>query len=216
MTQVVSLADVRAHLRMSPGYTDDDYMLQNIFIPAAQDALEGITGYTVPAQFDEYYDGGHYSIWLRNTPLLSVELVEEGWGFTNYELSYQQVNSQSAVDMYAYSIDDYESGEITRRTAGNVNTEFIPGDGNIHVVYTAGRQNTPGTVYLAALELVSYWYRNAEQRGDTGSGSNAANMQFSMSNTDFTRSQGVEAMYGGIPYGIIFLIRRHMRTPVIG
>jgi len=37
---IVTLADVRSHLRMPATYTADDNMLQNIFIPAAQEALE--------------------------------------------------------------------------------------------------------------------------------------------------------------------------------
>src|SRR6202044_3601166 len=104
---LLALSDVRAHLRMPTAYHSDDDMLLNIFMPAAQDALEAETGYTVPTEFDEYYDGGDFSIWLRHNPIISVERVEEGWGWTNFELNYVQVNSAISINgdpIYAYSI----------------------------------------------------------------------------------------------------------------
>ena len=114
--------------------------------------------------YDEYYDGGDYSIWLRHTPLIDVQLVEEGWGFTNYDLEEIQVNSASMPTMFAFSIDEPNQGIISRRSGGNVSIPFLHGDSNIHVIYTAGREDVPEDISLACLPLVAIWYRGLSSR----------------------------------------------------
>ncbi len=158
------LQDYRDWLRMPDAYTSDDAILSNWLIPAAQDAISAECGDVVPKTHDEYYDGGDYSIWLRNLPVLSVQLVEEGWGFTNYDLTEVQVNSPSMPTMFAFSIDLPKSGKISRRSGGNVNIPFIRGEENVHVIYTTGRDKCPGSIATVMLQLVAWWYQNFEQR----------------------------------------------------
>ena len=214
---IVDLQSVRQHLRMPDNYTADDDMLQTWFIPAAQEALEAETDYTVPTQFDEYYDGGDFSIWLRAKPVLSVELVEEGWGWINFDLAQIQVNTvnQSNADpIYAYSIDQPESGMITRRYGASVPAPFMAGEGNIHVVYTAGREDVPAVIGLAAMELIAHWYQNAMQRAgaqSTAAGYDAVNQDFPHSGNDITTT-----INQGVPYRILEMIKKHRRDPVIG
>ena len=116
--------------------------------------------------------------------------------------------------IYAYSLDDPESGEITRRYGGNVPAPFMAGEGNIHVTYTAGRESTPASIYLAALELISHWYQNTMQRA--GAGGNAAG--YDAVNVDFPHS-GADIMTTinqGVPYRILEMIKKYRRTPIIG
>jgi hypothetical protein len=218
VAELISLRDVRAHLRMPATFTADDQMLQQIYIPAAQETLEVETGISVPTEFDEYYDGGDFSIWLRHIPVLTVNRVEEGWGWTNFELSYVQVNSTINAQgnpIYAYSIDDPEQGEITRRYGASVPAPFMVGEANIHVTYVAGRQNTPATLYLAGLELVSHWYQNTQQRvgaGGNAAGYDAVNMEAPRSGPD----AAIMTINQGVPNRILELIKKYRRTPIIG
>lgn len=210
ITQVVSLAEVRTHLRYPVSNTADDDTIQNIFIPAATDVIRMECGDIVPTIYDETYDGGNFEIWLRHRPVLEINNIEEGWGFTTYTLDYVQVNSLNATSMFAYSIDDAETGQITRRSAGNVNIRFMHGNQNIRVTYAAGRESVPAAVKLAALELIAHWWQNSQQRG--------SGQAFAYDNTaeDFTRSTGISGYNAGVPYRILELLKPYRRMPFIG
>lgn len=209
ITQVCSLAEVRTHLRYPVANTDDDATFQNIYIPAATDVVRQECGQIVPTEFDESYDGGCYELWLRNTPVIEVQLVQEGWGYTNYTLDFVQVNSTN-TSSFAYSLDDPASGQLTRRSAGNVNIAFVGGSSNIRVVYVAGRQAVPAAVKLAALELIAHWWQNSQQRG-TG-----ISTAFDATAEDFTRTQGVAGINAGVPYRILELLKPYRRMPFMG
>jgi hypothetical protein len=216
-TSIVTLQQVRDHLRISTAYTSDDAMLTDIFIPAADDVIQRECSEMISTMRDEYYDGGDESIWLRHIPIRSVEMVEEGWGFTNYVLAYVQVNSildnaEQVNPMFAYSVDDYENGMITRRMGGNVVVPFVPGESNIHVVYTSGVDVVPGAVILAELELINHWYQNAMQRY-SGSGNT-----YDAIAADYARSGAdpQEMNSFGVPERIIELLKPNRRTPIIG
>jgi hypothetical protein len=216
-SSIVSLSDVRAHLRIPSGNTDDDDMLTDIFIPAADRVVQRECNEQIATEWDEFYDGGDLSIWLRHIPILSVELVEEGWGWTNYTLNYVQVNdiiqNEESIDpIFAYSIDIPEEGCITRRYGGNVPAPFVQGEGNIHVVYTSGVETVPGNVVLAELELIAHWYQGAMQRH-----SGTANVYDAVAE-DYARSGAnpQELTSFGVPERIIELLKPDRRTPIIG
>lgn len=214
---IVTLDDVRAHLRISDSFTTDDAMLTNIFIPAANDVVQRECADILTTQWSEFYSGGDFSIWLRHIPILSVELVEEGWGWTNYDLAYVQVNdiiqNEDDIDpIFAYSIDNPEEGMITRRYGGNVPAPFVPGENNVHVVYTSGVEKVPGSIVLATLELIAHWYQGALQRH-----SGAANVYDAVAD-DYARSGNSpqEMVSFGVPYRILELLKPNRRTPIIG
>lgn len=214
MATIISLSDLRSYLRMPTTFTMDDAILTNILIPAVGDVIDRETGINVPKQYDEYYDGGDANIYLRNIPLLSVQLVEEGWGWINYTLDQVEVNSQPAGSMFAYSIDSQESAQISRRSAGNVLVPFVNGSSNIHVTYTAGRQNIPETIYLAALDLCAHWYQNSLQRSmgtGTAAGYDYVNQDFPRSGSDIYTS-----INQGVPYRILEMLKPYRREPFIG
>lgn len=213
MTDIVSLSDVKTHLRYPVTDTDDDTALAG-FISAADEVIKREVGHVIPEQYDENYDGGDVSIYLQNVPVLSVESVQEGWGWINYELDQVQVNTIPALSMFAYSVDIPLTGKISRRSAGNVSIPFIPGEGNIHVVYTVGRGEIPGNVRLAALELIAHWWQNSQQREGTGSA--PGEYGYDATNVDFTRTTGMSAVNQGVPYRILELLKPHRRQPIIG
>jgi hypothetical protein len=212
LTDIVTLADVRAHLRYPASDTLDDVAIQG-FISAADEVIIREVGHVIPKMYSETYDGGDTTICLANVPIISVQEVQEGWGFTNYELAQVQVNTIPAPNMFSYSIDVPATGEITRRSAGNVAIPFMPGDSNIAVTYTAGRKTIPANIRLAALELIAHWWQNSQQR--TAGGSQNEYSYDSM-NVDFTRTTGMSAINQGVPYRILELLKPHRRQPIIG
>jgi len=208
---IITLADLRAHLRYTPTDTTDDVALMG-FIGAADDVVTSECGDVLPTFYDEYYDGGHLIIYLKHRPLLEINNVEEGWGWQNHELDYQQVNTVPAGALYAYSVDSRIMASISRRSAGNVNIPFVSGVKNIRVQYTAGRNTVPAAVRLFALELVAYWWRNSQARAMTSA---TTTTQFAAVNQDFTRAQGVSSFNLGVPAGLLELIKPFRRLPVM-
>jgi hypothetical protein len=190
---IVSLQDCLTHLRYPASDTQDDAALQG-FITAATDVLQHECGQVVPQQFDEYYDGGNFAINTRNTPILSVINCEEGWGWTNYSLTYIQVNAIAATNIFAYSIDNAEVGLISRRSGGNVNIPFMPGTANIRVTYVAGRDTVPGAIRLAALELIAHWWQGSQMRA-----TQYQSPGYDAIDVDFSRTLGGVEFNSGIP-----------------
>ena len=209
---VVTLQDVKAHLRYNPTDTTDDLALTG-FIYAVNDVIEAECGVVVPTSYEELYDGGGHYIFLRHRPILTVENVEEGWGWINYELDYQQVNTQPAGNMFAYSVDSPESGGISRRSAGNVMIPFVQGTKNIKVNYTAGLPYVPWSVRLAALEIIAHWWQNSQMRAMANSSSYSS---FDSMNEDFTRATGITSINTGLPYRVLELLKKTRKLPIIG
>lgn len=215
MVNVVTLDEVRRHLRFPPADTVDDASLQ-VHIDAADEVMRKETGANIPTEHDEYYDGGNTAIYLINKPILSVELVEEGWGFANFTLDYVQVNSPpSSMSMYSYSIDDMETGIISRRTAGSINIPFMRGVSNIRINYTSGRNPIPAVIRLAELELIAHWWQNSQQRAAAASGQ----YTYDSVNQDFPRSglgAGLISINQGVPWRILEMIKPYRSEPIIG
>lgn len=211
-TDIVTLQDVKAHLRINMADVTNDMALMG-FIAAVDDVISTECDDILPHHYDEYYDGGSYWIYLRHRPLLSVQNVEEGWGWFNYELDYQQVNTVPAGSMFAYSIDAPGISGITRRSAGNVMIPFVPGTKNIHIQYTAGRADIPPSVRLAALEIIAHWWQNSQLRSMASSQSYTSYDQL---NEDWTRATGITSINSGLPFRVLELLKRHRRVPIIG
>lgn len=215
---IVSLADVRAHLRFpNPAMpSDSDTALQG-FIDAADEVIKFECGDILPQMYSEHYDGANYRIVLRHAPILEVMNVEEGWGWINYELDFAEVNSPAAAtSMFAYSIDSYESAVISRRSAGNVQIPFRAGTDNIFIQYKAGEHDVPGNVRLAELELIAHWWQNSQQRGISLSGGSLA--YDAVQGAIFSRDTetGLQSINLGVPYRILELIKSHRKNVIIG
>lgn len=216
MANIVTLQQVKSWLRY-PNPTQpsaDDAGLQ-ILINAADEVIEYECDDILPHRHDEYYDGGDEEIFLRHRPLLSVENVEEGWGYLNYELDYQESNSPGPFSMFAFSVDGHEFGKITRRTAGNVVIPFRAGTDNIRVQYTTGELTIPGTVLMAELELCAHWWANSQFRAQALAGTNVG--FDAVSGQAYTRDteSGTQNLNIGVPFRILEQLKAHRRTPII-
>lgn len=211
---IVTLQDVLTHLRY-PSTNDDDNLQLEGFIAAADEVIRAECGDVVPKQYQEYYNGGDVAIYLRHTPVISVNTVIEGWGFTNFELTYTVPNQVPQTSLFAYAIDNANTGKITRRSAANVLIPFVGqpymqnSEGNIYVDYVAGQLPVPANVRLAALELIAHWWQNSQQRQYSAGGVSSS------FDTDVVDSASTE-YYAGVPYRILELLRPSRRLPVIG
>lgn len=215
MSNIVTLDEVRRHLRYPAADTQDDAALSSVFIPAADEVMRKECGDNVPTQYLENYNGGDNAIYLDHKPVLSVENVREGWGFANYDLDFIQVDTlPSNISMFAYSLDSPLTGTITRRTAGNINIPFMRGVNNIQVIYTAGRDPVPPVIKLASLELIAHWWQNSQQRAST----QATGSGFDVVNQDFPRSGAMlyTPINQGVPYRILEMIKVYRSEPIIG
>jgi hypothetical protein len=212
---IVSLDEARRHLRFPAADTADDASLA-LFIDAADDVMRKETGDNVPILYDESHDGGDKFIFTYHKPVLSVENVEEGWGFQNYELDFVEVNSPPGqTGIFSYSIDNSETGMISRRTAGNINTRFLKGVSNIRITYTAGRNPIPPVIRLATLELIAHWWQNSQQRTTGNSGA----YSYDSVSEDLSRSgpfAGTISPYYGVPMRIIEMVKAFHAEPIIG
>ena len=217
MANIVTLQDVRTQLRYpNPSQPSNDDVQLQWFINAADEVIEYECDDILPHRFDEYYDGGDCEVFLRHTPLLSVQNVEEGWGWINYELDYVESNSPGAVfSMFAFSVDGHSFGKITRRTAGNVVIPFRPGTDNIRVQYTTGEAAVPGTVFLAELELIAHWWQNSQLRAMAVAGTNIG--YDAVSGSAYTRDteSGTQNLNIGVPFRILEQLKAHRRRPII-
>lgn len=212
---IASLADVKTHLRFSnPTQPHPDDPIVQGLIDSATGVIEYHCDDVLPHLHDEYYDGGDTSVFVRHKPILSVENVEEGWGYINFELDYVEVNSPPPYSMFAYSIDNYETGEISRRSAGNIVIPYRAGQANIRVQYQSGRQVVPPVLVLALKTLVGHWWRNEELRSLASDG---AYQQYDVTTQSFafSRETSTTSVWFGVPASIIDMIQSERRAPII-
>ena len=175
MANVVTLQDAKTYLQIpnpSQPNAQWDTIIQWL-INAADCVLEYECDDIVPTRRNEHYDGGDYTIFLKHIPIVSVSNVEESWGYINWELDYCEVNSPpESTSMFAYSIDSYPNGELSRRSVGNVQIPFRPGQANILIQYVSGLEQVPGNIVMAELSLIAHWFQNEQLRATSLGGTN--------------------------------------------
>jgi hypothetical protein len=157
VADLVALPDVKLALNMNAADTTHDAELQD-FISGVTAVVEFYTGPIIPADFDEYHDGGSWQLVLRNTPVLSLAtLTEMVHGTILQTLSAEpQDGTAPVVDGYGYSLET-STGIVTRRRLGTA-APFARGRRNVHAVYTAGFATVPPNVKRAALDLLAFNY----------------------------------------------------------
>lgn len=215
MANIATLEDVKTYLRYpNPSDTSSDDAAIQWFMNAADEVIKFECGDILPQVYDEMHDGGEFSITTWRKPILRVMNVEEGWGWIDYELDFQEVNANPKVTgMFGYSIDNYETGIISRRSFGNVNIPFMWGTKNIHVVYEAGETNVPGNVFLADLELIAHWWQNSQLRAVALAGTNVAYDAVEGALYSRDTESGVQNINIGVPYRILEMIKGHRHDP---
>lgn len=214
---IVSLQDMKTHLRYpSPSQpTSDDAAIQQ-FIDAAEECIRFECDETLPRLYEEQHDGGRFKIFLDHRPVLSVKNIQESWGWINYELDFQAEGTvPEGTSMWGYSIDNYTTGEIARRSVASVPIPFIPGERNIRVTYVAGYDPVPATIVLAIKELVAHWWQNSQLRAVALAGANIA--YDAVQGAAYTRDteSGSQNLNIGVPYRILEMIKGYRRLPII-
>ena len=210
----ITLQEAKTHLRdPHPSQVSADDPSIQIFLDAVQEVLTFECDDLTPTLHSERHNGGNYKIFTYHSPILSVENVQENWGWISYDLDFQDVGVEPvATSMFGYSIDTPEVGEISRRTVASVPIPFIPGEKNIFIQYTAGRATLPPDVKLGALELLAHMWQNSQLRATTMAGANIAydGVEGALYSRD--TETGVQNINIGIPYRILELIKgkRHM------
>lgn len=165
-SQLVSLPEVKQHLRLPPNDSTHDAELIGL-IEDVQPLIEEHTGPIVPKVYDEWYEGGHSTISLRHkpsfgfgtTPLLRVMAVSEYRGPIEYNLSIVPTPTQGSV--YSEMTHD-ELGLIVRRTAGGGTYSWWQDPSHpqqsVHVIYEAGQEVVPRNIARAAREAIRWWW----------------------------------------------------------
>jgi hypothetical protein len=216
---IVTLTDVKTHLRYpkpTQPHPDDAALVK--FIAAADEVIEFECDDVIPKTFSERYDGGDTSIFLWNLPVLSVQTVEESWGYVGYQLDFVDPGTAGGTSMFAYSLDLPEVGQITRRSAANIVIPFQPGSQNIFVQYTTGRAATAGDIVLAELELIAHWWQNSQLRsGSTGAGAPNEAAYDATTGANYSRDteSGTQNINIGVPDRILELIKGKRHLPFI-
>lgn len=149
---IVSLAEVKAHLNMSPVSSTNDPELQG-FIGAAGTIVERYVGPVIRRVWTEDLDGGSEAVALNHAPVLLIATVTE---------------SGTVVDASGYTL--HSRSGVLRRRHGYVGYLWARGIGNVTVTYTAGRAVVDPAWTRAALILVAHMW-DTQRAGHAAAGS---------------------------------------------
>jgi uncharacterized phiE125 gp8 family phage protein len=169
----VSLAEVRAHLRLatsgSPPSHPDDFWLTSIAMPAARQWCENYAGRAFASQTVEVaangFPGGSNVQWFDDPglplPLLPVQFVES--------ITYTDTDGTTqTVDPASYTVTDSFGVFAAPGTSWPL---AIGGRGMVRVRYRVGYtvegespndNPIPSAVKCAILLLIAHWYENRE------------------------------------------------------
>ena len=158
---LISLADARAGLILSPGQTAKDEDLR-AYIAAASPIMEDLVGPILRTARVDTYNGGTSQIMLTFAPLISVGSVIESYG-TTYQrtLTLQNIFAGTVADAFGYTFEP-QQGTVTRRAAG-IAVPFVYGKRNIQITYVSGRATVGGNILLATRRLVTHLWRQDQQ-----------------------------------------------------
>jgi hypothetical protein len=171
--QLLSLPEVKDYLGIpQEDRAHDNRLLEHIQTVTA--LIENETGPIIPKVYDEWYDGGHPEIALRNRPSAGygttpvIELIE----VTEYRgpIPYELIVAGSPAEGQIFSVQlDVRMGCITRRSAAGGVVPFWHnpqhGHQQIHVVYRAGQEQVPENVKMAAKEAIRVNYQTTQAVG---------------------------------------------------
>jgi hypothetical protein len=171
--QIIGLPEVIDRCQIPPGdRVQDDKLLE--WIAGAQILIENETGPILGQKFDEFYEGGHSTIALRNvpsygygtSPIFMVIAVSEYRGPIEYNLALVPTPTQGSV----YSTMAHgELGTIVRRTSGGGTYPFWSDPSHpaqsVHVVYYVGQETVPANVQMAVVETLRWWWNTTQPSG---------------------------------------------------
>jgi hypothetical protein len=171
--QITGLPEVLDRLQIpSNDRAQDDKLLE--WIAGVQILIENETGPILGQKYDEWYEGGHSTIALRNvpsygygtTPIFMVMAVSEYRGPIEYNLSL--VATPTAGSVYS-AMAHGELGTIVRRTSGGGTYPFWSDPSHpaqsVHVVYYVGQEKVPANVQMAVIETIKWWWLTSQPAG---------------------------------------------------
>lgn len=148
---MVSLADVKHHMKKRVTDTADDLKLQG-FILAATDLIEDRMGHMMPVTITEDVFSRGTQIVLEHRPVIEIVSVDRYPG---------------AVPVPAHDTPTMVRGWKMTSAEGVLETSGrFPG--HMRIVYRAGRQPLPARFRLACLELVGHLWRVSQLNQDGG------------------------------------------------
>lgn len=202
-TQIVTSADVKAHLNLGADTTYDAELVG--FIDAASEVVERLAGHVISATRSYTFHvpcgaADRTRLLLPETPVTAVVSVVEYPGGATRTLTSQPLGA--TVDAFGYSLDDAENGVITRRNAAGIPACFAE---HVVVTWSTGRAAVPPAVRLATLLLVEHLW----DRSQVGNNRPAFNDD---SNSDTFTTVGSFA----VPRAVEELLAPYRRLPAIG
>lgn len=167
--QMVPLPEVKEYLGLPALDRAHDAKLLR-YISAVRPIIENLTGPILPQVFEEWHDGGNYSITLRRRPstaygtepVLELMACSEYLGTQEYPLEI--VANPGLGTIYSCMLNARE-GKVVRRTSGGGIQAFAPAPDSVHVVYRAGQSIIPPNVVEATLETIRVNYMTTQQVG---------------------------------------------------
>ena len=166
---MVTLNDVKSWLDVEEDNTDDDGLLQILITGFSRYVLNrtGMASFGVNT-YTEIYDGnGSQDLFLRNFPVTTVTSVIVG----NYT-----VPQSTGLTIPGWYIDPHQKSIVLRSVGGSgwgwgsgisaymmvpgsiFPQSFIPGRGNIQVIYQAGFTSLPADLYELVMETIGIFY----------------------------------------------------------
>lgn len=184
--------------------TASSALLQRLIDSACYRAQEIANRPLCPTTFFERHDGwsGEY-IQLRFSPF--IQLVEcNEWQSTGGFVTLTESTPENPIEGIQI---DYDTSRVMRAFSGySWPKPFFPGSRNIEFIYVAGFNPVPPDVWVAAVDLVAYWYRNTQQ----------ASRAFTSTNQMYGGEEGgATDLWPGVPNRIAEVFEGY-RLPVIG
>lgn len=152
---MVSLADIKTDLRLSPTDTTYDAQLRR-WIKTAAGVIERVTGPILPKTENYVVDGGTEFFVLPRRWVTSITSVVETIAVVNYVLTEQPLGS--SVNNYGYTWDRAVH-KVVRRGAGGMAIPFTAGVNNVSCTYVAGMAVIPEDIQLGANALVKHFFK---------------------------------------------------------
>lgn len=158
-TDVITLADAKAELRLEHARFDEDLAL---LISAVSQRLDELCGPVIIRTVTDTLSGYRPLLLLTAAPVVSITSVTEYAGTTPTVLTSQTNVAQTANDYLLL-------GESLERTSYGYRVPWAWGASNIVVVYQAGRFATTADVSAkfrkAARLLVRHWWAHEARPG---------------------------------------------------
>lgn len=154
------------------GEKEDDRL--NIIVPAVSDLVKKYCG----TSFLDYFttdkvetftiqDGYTHAIVVSESPLVTVDLVEER---RTYAETYQTLTTAN----YEYYVDT-AADTIYRTTRQGEFSYWPKGVGSVRITYNAGYDATPEDLKLALYDLITYYLKDEHKERQTLGGAQLQN-----------------------------------------